>query len=98
MNSQALVWRRVSHGSSEGTQSVWRAGNVSSGGVTVVYLPPYSPEFNPIEHFGWDLKAFVCRFKPKDSDSLHQLVELSVLLNPSHHCKNYFTDCCYCAS
>jgi hypothetical protein len=51
MNSQALIRRRVSHGSSEGTQSVWHAGNamlaaVSSGEGNLVCLPPYSPEFN----------------------------------------------------
>jgi len=53
--------------------------------------------FNPIGHFGWELKAFVRRFKPKDSDSIQQLVELGIWLNLSHHCKNYFTHCCYYA-
>lgn len=30
-------------------------------GVTLVYLPPYSPDFNPIERFFAELKAFIKR-------------------------------------
>lgn len=71
---------------------------LADAGIKVVYLPPYSPEFNPIEHLWWELKAFVRRFKPKDQDSIEQLIALGVLLHPSDHRKNYFTHCCYCAS
>lgn len=69
---------------------------LATAGVKVVYLPPYSPDYNPIEHFWWELKAFVRRFRPKDQDSIQKLVELGVLLNPSENRKNYFTHCCYC--
>jgi len=30
-------------------------------GVKLVYLPPYSPDFNPIEEFFSELKAFIKR-------------------------------------
>jgi transposase len=30
-------------------------------GVKLVYLPPYSPDFNPIEEFFAELKAFIKR-------------------------------------
>ena len=71
---------------------------LADAGVNVVYLPPYSPEFNPIEHFWWELKAFVRRFRPKDQDSIETLVEIGVLLNSSDYRKNYFTHCCYCTN
>jgi len=71
---------------------------LAAAGIKVVYLPPYSPDFNPIEHFWWELKAFVRRFKPQDQDAVKTLVELGVLINPAQHRTNYFTHCCYCAS
>ena len=33
----------------------------SDAGVIVVYLPPYSPDFNPIEEFFAELKGFMKR-------------------------------------
>ena len=30
-------------------------------GVKLIYLPPYSPDFNPIEEFFAELKAFIKR-------------------------------------
>lgn len=30
---------------------------LSAAGVRVVYLPPYSPEFNPIEQIGMGVKS-----------------------------------------
>jgi len=30
----------------------------SDAGVKLLYLPPYSPDFNPIEEFFAELKAF----------------------------------------
>lgn len=69
---------------------------IEAAGARIIYLPRYSPDFNPIEHFWWELKAFIRRFKPKDADSIQQLLELGVLLNSAQARKNYFTHCCYC--
>jgi len=33
----------------------------SNAGVKLVYLPPYSPDLNPIEEFFSELKAFIKR-------------------------------------
>ena len=67
-------------------------------GCKVIYLPPYSPDFNPIEHLWWELKAFVKRFKPKQEEALDKLLRLAILLNSESIRKNYFTHCCYCPS
>jgi transposase len=34
----------------------------TDAGVTLVYLPPYSPDYNPIEEFFSELKAFVRKY------------------------------------
>lgn len=70
---------------------------IEAAGAKIIYLPRYSPDFNPIEHLWWELKAFVRRFKPKTSDSIQKLLELGVLLNSAQTRQNYFTHCCYCA-
>lgn len=67
-------------------------------GVKVIYLSPYSPEFNPIEHLWSELKSFVRRFAPKTEEALKQLLKLALLLVSEKSLKNYFTHCCYCTS
>jgi hypothetical protein len=42
----------------------------SEAGVKLVYLPPYSPDLNPIEEFFAELKAFVRRnWKPYEENT-----------------------------
>ncbi len=36
-------------------------------GITIIFLPPYSPEYNPMEHFWFWLKRKVCDFLSKGS-------------------------------
>jgi putative transposase len=64
----------------------------------VVYLSPYSPEFNPIEHLWWQLKAFIRWFVPKRIETLTKLLQLGVSLCSSKELRNYFAHCCYCAN
>lgn len=71
---------------------------IEARGGKVIYLPPYSPDFNPIEHLWWELKAFVRRYRPKREEAVSQLLKLGVLLNTEKIRKNYFTHCCYCPS
>jgi putative transposase len=67
-------------------------------GARVVYLSPYSPEFNPIEHLWWELKALLRRFIPKSVQIVEKLLELGVKLCSSKQIRNYFAHCCYCTS
>jgi transposase len=67
-------------------------------GGQVIYLSPYSCEFNPIEHLWWELKSFVRRFAPKNEEAVRKLVELGVSLNSSQYRQNYFAHCGYCVT
>lgn len=71
---------------------------IESVGARVVYLSPYSPEFNPIEHLWWQLKAFIRKFSPHSKFAVEQLLSIGVLLCSSQQLQNYFSHCCYCTS
>jgi transposase len=64
----------------------------------ILYLSRYSPDFNPIEHLWWELKAFIRRFRPKTEEEVEKLIKIALLLHTSDTTKNYFTHCCYCAT
>ena len=42
---------------------------IEDAGARVIYLSPYSPEFNPIEHLWSQLKSFLRKFSPKKEKS-----------------------------
>ena len=72
---------------------------VEEVGAKVIYLSGYSPDFNPIEHLWWELKAFIRRFVPKSKIVVEALLRMAVkYLISSVHLRNYFAHCCYCTS
>jgi transposase len=71
---------------------------IEAVGARVLYMSPYSPEFNPIEHWWSQLKAFLRQFSPRTSQRVDMLIKIAMnLMNPSH-LRNWFAHCCYCAS
>jgi transposase len=63
---------------------------IQSIGAKVLYLPPYSPDLNPIEMVFSKLKTLVRKFKLRKVDELWQkLGELCDAFTPEQ-CKNYF--------
>jgi transposase len=64
-------------------------------GVRVVYLPPYSHDFNPIEP-GWALqKQHVRRFAPRDPWSLRRVARRARFRITPRHCRNWFAHAGY---
>ena len=47
---------------------------IQSVGASVLYQSPYSPEFNPIEHWWSQLKAFLRQFSPTNSKMVDALI------------------------
>lgn len=67
-------------------------------GASILYLSPYSPEFNPIEHLWSQLKIFLRKFSPKTEKAVAQLLKIALLLSNPKHFRNWFSHCCYCAN
>ena len=71
---------------------------IEAVGAKVLYMSPYSPEFNPIEHWWSQLKAFLRQFSPTTSRMVDILIATAIdLINPVH-LRNWFAHCCYCPS
>jgi transposase len=71
---------------------------IESVGARVINLSPYSPDFNPIEHWWSQLKAFIRIFSPKTTKMVDVLISVALqLINPLH-LRNWFANCCYCTS
>ncbi len=68
---------------------------ILGAGATVLYLPPYSPDPNPIENFFAKLKALLRQAAKRSTESLWE--EIAILLRSvsSEECSNYFTACGY---
>jgi transposase len=61
-----------------------------SYGIRVLYLPPYSPDFNPIES-GWALqKQHVRRHAPRDRAALLRVARRARYRVTPRHCRNWF--------
>jgi len=68
---------------------------IESVGAKVVYLPPYSPDFNPIENVFSKLKTLVRKAKLRNVEELwSKLGELCEVFS-LEECKNYFKNAGY---
>ncbi|MHC5938995.1 transposase [Nostoc sp.] len=71
---------------------------IQSVGASVLNLSPYSPDFNPIEHWWSQLKAFLRQFSPKTTKMVDTLIAIALNLFNPRHLRNWFANCCYCTS
>jgi transposase len=63
---------------------------IEAVGAKVLYLSPYSPEFNPIEHWWSQLKAFLRQFSPTTSKMVDTLIKIAIDLMDPSHLRNWF--------
>lgn len=71
---------------------------IESAGATLLYLPPYSPDFNPIENAFAKLKAFLRKAAERSVDGLWAAIGRAVDLFSPDECTNYFKAAGYDAS
>jgi transposase len=64
-------------------------------GAHLRFLPPYSPDFNPIELAFAKLKAFMRAARPRNFDQVCALVAAALGLYTSIECANYVRHCGY---
>ena len=63
---------------------------IESTGARVLYLPPYSPDFNPIENVFAKLKALLRKAAPRSIDTLWQVIGKLVDQVSPAECANMF--------
>jgi len=68
---------------------------ITATGATVLYLPPYSPDLNPIEKFFSKLKALLRKAAKRSIDELWK--EIGRLLDgvTQSECENFISSCGY---
>ncbi|MBC6472814.1 MAG: transposase [Hormoscilla sp. GM102CHS1] len=66
--------------------------------VLLLFIPPYSPDFNPIEMLWSTVKSLVRMFPTRAMSAREQLIELALMLIGTNTFKNWFTKCCYCTN
>jgi len=71
---------------------------IESVGASLVYLPPYSPDFNPIENAFAKLKALLRKAAERTVDGLWSAIGRSIDLYTPTECANYFAAAGYDAN
>jgi transposase len=68
---------------------------IEAVGARLRFLPPYSPDFNPIEQAFAKLKAFFRTFRPRTFDHVCELMAAALALFLPDECANYVRHCGY---
>jgi len=68
---------------------------IESVGCDLWYLPPYSPDFNPIEKLWSKVKTWLRRVSATTFDALSDAVADALNAVDSQECANYFRSCGY---
>lgn len=63
---------------------------IEDAGARLLYLPPYSPDFNPIEMAFSKLKAMLRRASARTIDELWDVIAECIEKFPPKQCQNYF--------
>jgi transposase len=62
---------------------------IEAAGAHVRFLPPYSPDFNPIEQAFAKLKAFLRAARPRTFDRVCELIAAAIERFTPTECANY---------
>ncbi len=68
---------------------------VEARGARLQFLPPYSPDFNPIELAFAKLKAFLRAARPRNFDQVVELIAIALDLFSPAECRNFMRHCGY---
>lgn len=68
---------------------------IEAAGAQIRFLPPYSPDFNPIEMAFAKLKAFMRAARPRTFDHVTALTAAALALFTPAECRNYVRHCGY---
>ena len=68
---------------------------IAAAGATLVFLPSYSPDLNPIELFWSWLKSILRRDRPRTAARLDRCIARAIDDLPPKHCRGWFRECGY---
>lgn len=73
-----------------------RIEEIAAGcGARVVWLPPYSPDFSPIELMWSKVKAYLKKIKARTQAELEKAIALALQTVMLSDCRNWFRHCGY---
>ena len=79
--------------SSHKSSAVRRA--IRTAGAKLIFLPPYSPDLNPIEQAFAKFKAALRKAAQRTREGLWQTIGRTLDLYPPQECRNFFTKAGY---
>ncbi|WP_198525131.1 transposase [Kamptonema formosum] len=71
---------------------------MSAAGAKVIYLSPYSPDFNPIENLGSKLKEYLRSVGVRTREALEVAIKKGLDMITLKDLESGFTHCSYCTS
>lgn len=71
---------------------------IQSAGASLIYLPPYSPDFSPIENCWSKIKSILRSIGARNYPDLAKAIEKAFNQVSLKDIQNWFTHCCYCTS
>lgn len=71
---------------------------IQQAGAHLIYLPPDSPDFSPIENCWSKIKSILRRIGAKTYSDLAQAIEDAFAKVSVEDLQGWFTHCCYCTS
>ena len=66
---------------------------ITAAGAELRYLPPYSPDMNPIEKASSKLKAFLRKIAARTVAGLRRALDAGADIFKPADCENYFAAC-----
>lgn len=71
---------------------------ITAAGANLIYLPPYSPDFSPIENCWSKIKNILRSIGARNYPDLAQAIEEAFNKVSLNDIRSWFTHCCYCTS
>ncbi len=69
---------------------------IEQAGASLIYLPPYSPEFSPIENCWSKILSLVRSIGARNYPDLSTAIEEAFAQVTLADIRGWFTHCCYC--
>lgn len=71
---------------------------IEAAGARLIYLPPYSPDYNPIENMWSKVKGYLRSAAARTVEELGKAIETALARVTAQDCKGFFRKCGYQAT